>query len=298
MKLLRLGLLVGASLWASTVLAGDYPGRFSLQGGSAVLTISEPNDGVYQATIYADGSAVQMTGTIIDGELRGDVDDGSDTIDCSARLADPTLTLTLIVNDPAGQPVPGASEDLTFVRSNGRTVSTVAPDAALGGVRINGRVISTTERNALARQYGIEPKPGNYWYDPTSGLYGVVGHQAFGFMMPGHNFGTPAATASSGNTNVFINGRELPQSEWLIWSYMLGTPIMVGSYWLDAQGNAGYAGNPMPVVNLYAAARQNAYRGRGGSGDNFWSTRFSAGNSDGNRGYVSVPGHGPVGYGF
>jgi hypothetical protein len=36
------------------------------------------------------------------------------------------------------------------------------------------------------------------------------------------------------------------------------------------------------------------------SGDNFWSTPFSAGNHDpGNqRGYVSVPGVGPVGYGL
>ena len=42
------------------------------------------------------------------------------------------------------------------------------------------------------------------------------------------------------------------------------------------------------------------YNGQGGSGDNFWSTRFSAGNYDSNnqRGYVSVPGYGPIGYGF
>jgi len=41
-------------------------------------------------------------------------------------------------------------------------------------------------------------------------------------------------------------------------------------------------------------------RGGGGGGDNTWSTRFSAGNydNDNSRGYVSVPGYGPVGYGF
>ncbi len=39
--------------------------------------------------------------------------------------------------------------------------------------------------------------------------------------------------------------------------------------------------------------------GRGSGGDNFWSTGHSAGNhADGNsRGYVGVPGVGPVGYG-
>ena len=81
---------------------------------------------------------------------------------------------------------------------------------------------------------------------------------------------------------------------------MLGYWIQMGSYWLDEKGNAGYEGNPTPLVNLYLAARQNAYQGRGSTGDNFWSSRFSAGNYDsGNqRGYVSVPGYGPVGYGF
>lgn len=119
-------------------------------------------------------------------------------------------------------------------------------------------------------------------------------------MLPGHTFGALERNASNGQTGVFVNGRELPQNEWAVWSYMIGYWIQPGAYWLDNNGNAGYEGNPTPVINLYAAAQQNAYNGQGGSGDNFWSTRFSAGNSDSNnqRGYVSVPGYGPVGYGF
>ncbi len=119
-------------------------------------------------------------------------------------------------------------------------------------------------------------------------------------MYPGHNFGQLNRKASNGGTRVIVNGRELPQTEWAVWSYILGYWIQQGSYWLDNNGNAGYEGNSVAVVNLFMAARQSAYRGRGGSGDNFWSTRFSAGNFDsGNqRGYVSVPGYGPVGYGF
>jgi hypothetical protein len=67
--------------------------------------------------------------------------------------------------------------------------------------------------------------------------------------------------------------------------------------WMDGMGNAGYEGSSVAVVNLFVAAQQN---GVGGGGDNFWSSRFGAGNFDrGNtRGYVSVPGYGPVGYGF
>jgi hypothetical protein len=143
--------------------------------------------------------------------------------------------------------------------------------------------------------------PGEYWYDQRSGLYGVVGCPAFGFMLPGHELGSLASDASAGETSVFVNDRELPQTEWLVRSYVLGAPIQIGSYWLDGDGNAGYEGSAVPLVNLYLAAQQNAYAGQGGSGsDNFWTTRFSAGNYDsGNsRGYVSVPGYGPVGYGF
>ncbi len=167
-------------------------------------------------------------------------------------------------------------------------------------VKINGITLSESQIGNLEQMYGVRPLPGNYWYDSRSGLYGVVGYPAFSFMFAGHQFGTLDANVSNGDTNVFVNGRELPQSEWTVWSQMIGYGIQPGSYWMDHNGNAGYVGNPMPTVNLFMAARQNPYGGQGGGGDNFWSSRFSAGNYDsGNqRGYVSVPGHGPVGYGF
>ena len=167
-------------------------------------------------------------------------------------------------------------------------------------VIINDIQLSEDQIAELEQTYGIRPKPGTYWYDSKSGLYGVVGYASFGFMLHGHDFGELQRNASNGSTNVVVNGRELPANEWLVWSYVLGYYIQPGFYWFDHQGNAGYEGNPIPTVNLYLAAQQNGYQGQGSGGDNFWSTRFSAGNYDqGNtRGYVSVPGYGPVGYGF
>ncbi len=182
--------------------------------------------------------------------------------------------------------------------------------AALGGcsaetepeasVVINGRELEKAQVDALEKRYGVRPRAGRYWYDARSGLYGVEGYPAFGFMYAGHDFGPLAPDASRGDTNVLVNGRRLPQMEWAVWSQMLGTLIQPGAYWLDDKGNAGIEGIDVPTTNLFLAAQQNAYRGASGMGDNFWSTRFSAGNFDqGNtRGYVSVPGHGPVGYGF
>ncbi len=166
-------------------------------------------------------------------------------------------------------------------------------------VVINGVALAASQVRDLEQMYGVVPQPGEYWYDGRSGLYGVVGYPAFGFMLPGHGFGKLARGASAGATGVLINGRELQMGEWAVWSQMVGSVIQPGSYWFDANGDAGVEGNLYPLVNLYAASQQRGYGG-GGGGDNFWSTRFSAGNYDqgGARGYVSVPGHGPVGYGF
>jgi hypothetical protein len=167
-------------------------------------------------------------------------------------------------------------------------------------VTINGVLLSGPQVEELKRIYAVEPRPGNYWYDTRSGLYGVVGYPAFGFMHAGHDFGTLDRDASNGDTQVFVNGRELPRAEWALWSQILGAAIQSGSYWLDEHGNAGYEGNPAVVVNLYEAARQSSYASQTEGQDNFWSSRFSAGNydADNQRGYVSVPGYGPVGYGF
>ena len=172
--------------------------------------------------------------------------------------------------------------------------------AASGDVIVNGIPLSAEQITAMEQAYGVKPLPGNYWYDRLSGLYGVVGYPSFGFMIAGDDFGELKANASNGDSPVFVNGRQLPQSEWLVWSYLLGYMIQPGRYWLDANGNAGLEGNPMPLENLYQAARRNNYNGAGSGGDNFWSTRFSAGdsNAQNTQGYVSVPGHGPVGYGF
>ncbi|MCP5368557.1 MAG: hypothetical protein H6906_13700 [Hyphomicrobiales bacterium] len=179
---------------------------------------------------------------------------------------------------------------------------------AAGGVVINGRPLGPQQVAEIRQRYGIDPSPGAYWYDARSGLYGVVGYPAFGFMYPGHAYGPLDPNASAGDTNVFMNGRQLPQKEWLVWSQLLGYAIRPGRYWLDGQGNAGTEGSATIQDNLYVAARRNAYRGggggtgggTGGGGDNFWSSRFGRGNWDqgGSRGYVSVPGHGPIGYGF
>ena len=164
-------------------------------------------------------------------------------------------------------------------------------------VRINGSVVTPELLQEFEALYGVRPVPGDYWYDTFSGLYGIMGQPAGGMMMPGHMLGQMPENASAGNTGVFVNGRHLTIVEVNYIAAFLQTPAIPGRYWFDAYGNWGIEGLPVPLVNFYEVARAG---GGSGGGDNFWSSHFSAGNYDsGNsRGYVSVPGHGPVGYGF
>lgn len=294
-------LLFAFLLAAPLASAADFSGQFrdDFETG-ATISLQSDDDGGYSGQLTMDGYSVPLTGNAEGEVLAGEMNDSGETIAFRARLSDSTLVLNLMDPDFPGE----VMETLRFERAGNATVASSSAAASSDGeVTINGRTLSADEVAGLAATYGVEPLPGNYWYDAMSGLYGVVGYQAYSYMYPGHEFGQLDPNVSAGDTGVYVNGRHLPQSEWVIWSYMLGAAIDPGYYWLDAQGNAGYVGNPIPTVNLFMAAQQNAYQGQGGGGsggDNSWSTRFSAGNSnaDNTQGYVSVPGHGPIGYGF
>jgi hypothetical protein len=275
--------------------AQDYAGKYT--SGQITLTLGKDQTGIYTGSLSGNNNVFNLTGQIQNGILKGRIGDQSSGLIFIAGLQNQVLTFTMGEPDMNGNINAATSRVLTFVKAEGTGISATQGS---GAVIINSNALSKAQVQEIVARYGIEPKPGNYWYDPVSGLYGVCGYPSFGFMYPGHNFGPLKRDASSGNTGVLVNGRELPQLEWAIWSYILGNYIQQGSYWLDASGNVGYEGSNIPVVNLFAAARQNSYSGKGGSGDNFWSSRFGAGNSnaDNSQGYVSVPGYGPVGYGF
>jgi hypothetical protein len=158
------------------------------------------------------------------------------------------------------------------------------PAQGATGVRINRVELDGPTVQALA-QGGIQIAQGDYWYDPFSGLFGLMGGPGLGFTMPGLEVGGPLpADASGGGTNVFVNGRELHQMD--VAALMALGPIYPGRYWLRYDGYYGLEGG-MPLGNLIMLAQQAS----GGAGSNR-SGPFGHLGSDGQSSYFFDPNSG------
>jgi hypothetical protein len=137
-------------------------------------------------------------------------------------------------------------------------------------VVINRVTIPERDLQAYEQRWNTRIPGGSYWYDRVSGAWGIEGRPTSGWIVPGLPLGGPLrADASSGNTGVFINGRELPWTD--VQALMQIIQVQRGRWWLDAQGNFGPEGGPV-WGNLVAIARQQ------NQGKN-WSSYSSDGHS-------------------
>ncbi|MGH7537354.1 MAG: hypothetical protein ACREMF_01850 [Gemmatimonadales bacterium] len=141
----------------------------------------------------------------------------------------------------------------------------VTASAQARNVVVNEVRIADGQLQALERQYGTRIPDGAYWYDRSSGAWGMRGGPTAGFTVAGLSLGGPLRPdASSGTTGVFINGRQLHVMDVLGLQQLIGA-VYPGRYWVDAQGNAGFEGGPA-LVNLVVMARQRGARSGGGGG--------------------------------
>ena len=140
-----------------------------------------------------------------------------------------------------------------------------AQNPPTSAVFVNGQALPADTVRTLERAYQVPIAPGRYWYDPFSGAWGVEGGPIAGQMMPGLKLGGPLrADASKGNTQVFINGRELTMVEVLGLQQACRTAVYRGRYWVNAQGIGGIEGGP-PIFNLAACGQSSGGGGRGSS---------------------------------
>lgn len=159
-------------------------------------------------------------------------------------------------------------------------------------VVVNGRAVTAEQVQAVQTRLGIPAEaqaqipPGRYWYDPTSGLWGMEGGPALGQILPELGLGGPLQPdASGGGTNVFVNGREIHVQELLYLQSLFGY-VNPGRYWLNYYGVGGYEGGPA-IFDLRAAA--SAAGGGGLYGGQTRRTPFGGLGSDGNCSYYLHP---------
>ncbi|KAJ9706140.1 hypothetical protein PVL29_001615 [Vitis rotundifolia] len=95
-----------------------------------------------------------------------------------------------------------------FTRSN-HSMDNSKPKVSVNGQPIPERAVKKAEKQAGPVQ------PGEYWYDFRAGFWGVMGQPCLGIIPPfieEFNCSMPE-DCSSGNTGVFVNGRELHQKD-------------------------------------------------------------------------------------
>ena len=155
-----------------------------------------------------------------------------------------------VIEKEEPQPVPLAKKGGGKAREH----PAPAPAVVQTGVYVNGRQLSLQETQQHQAIYNAPVQPGQYWYDPTSGLYGFWGREATGYIRTGHAYGRAPTHASNGNTGIYLNGRHLNTVELTRWQALFRQVIQPGNYWLDGNtGNVGVEGNPTPTGNVRAA---------------------------------------------
>ncbi|KAH7513780.1 hypothetical protein FEM48_Zijuj11G0018400 [Ziziphus jujuba var. spinosa] len=95
-----------------------------------------------------------------------------------------------------------------FSRSN-QSLENEMPNVSVNGELIPDRVVKKAEKLAGPIH------PGDYWYDFRAGFWGVMGQRCLGIIPPCiEEFNYPMPTnCAAGNTDVYVNGRELNQTD-------------------------------------------------------------------------------------
>jgi len=123
-------------------------------------------------------------------------------------------------------------------------------------IYINAKKLTDVEISTFDSNFRGRPlSSGSYWYDKLSGAWGIEGSAQIGRIAASLSIGGALKpTASNGDTQIFINGRELPVEDVKVLSICLGTPCLPARWWIDPNGECGLEGNEVPLLNLFQNA--------------------------------------------
>jgi hypothetical protein len=152
----------------------------------------------------------------------------------------------------------------------------VAP-AFAADVFVNGVRLEDSTRQALERGYGVPIKPGRYWYDAVSGVWGREGGPAEGQIHPGLRLGGKLKRAASkGKTGVVVNGRELHALD--VAALRRCVTVVPGHYWVLANGVGGAEGAPAQFNLAVLCGSRGSGGGPGAQCDNYGGGQFNCSN--------------------
>ena len=138
--------------------------------------------------------------------------------------------------------------------------------------------------------YGVPIKPGRYWYDMVSGVWGHEDGPSAGQIRPGHRLGGPLrADASQGKTGIFVNGRELHRLD--VQAVQRCMQTIPGRYWVLYNGVGGYEGGP-PLFDLNALCAAASGGGGGTQCENYGGGQYNCARSGTRTGPSGVIGEG------
>jgi hypothetical protein len=199
---------------------------------------------------------------------------------------------------PSSSSVPAITPRSTFTETQTGSIQTLGdsgardePSAITAEVFVNSERLSAETLQQIERTYGVPVKPGRYWYDPVTGVWGLEGGPSAGRIAPNLSLGGRLREdASKGNTGVFVNGRELHALD--VQALNRCVQSVPGRYWVAANGVGGYEGGP-PFFDLNALCR--AAGGGSGGGmqcEDSGGGQFNCGRADSPTGTYGVIGEG------
>jgi hypothetical protein len=233
---------------ASSPFVGTY------ESDDIVLSIEEGTGDQFSGVISIYDESVAFACREEEGALVGTLILDDESIPFRMTLKGSTLMFT----------ADGETQMLIRQSPESAKVGTMAhgrmPADTASPLRVNGVMIGEEKVHRLEQEMRMQIPRGDFWYDKVSGAWGIIGGPTLGFTIPGMDLGGPLkADASSGNTGVFINGRQLQMQD-VAGLQSLGVPVQQGRWWVDHQGNFGVEGNAIAIGNLFQFSR-----GKGGT---------------------------------
>ncbi|KAK6916511.1 Ribonuclease H domain [Dillenia turbinata] len=119
---------------------------------------------------------------------------------------------------------------------------------------VNGKRLSKEELNTLpcCPNPPKQLKPGSYWYDKVSGLWGKIGQRPSQIITHDLNVGNNIMKdASNGNTEILINGREMTKSERTLLQFFGAHCAGNPHFWVNADGSYMEEGQGKPSGHLW-----------------------------------------------